>query len=263
MWTEGEAYEAYMGRWGRPAAVEFLVWLALPEGLTWLDVGCGTGVLSEGILRYCAPAAVVGVDPCEGFLAHARAKVPDERAEFHAGDASALPVEDAACDAAVAGLALNFMPDPERALAEMVRTVRPGGTVAAYVWDYGHGMEMMRYFWDAAGDLDSAAAELDHSVRYPIANPIPMAALFAGAGLDEVETGMLDVPTVFRDFDDYWAPMLGGQGACPAYCMSLPDYHREMLRELLLARLPMHPDGTIRLTARAFAVRGAVPGAPA
>jgi hypothetical protein len=151
---------------------------------------------------------------------------------------------------------VNFVPDPGRAVAEMARVARAGATVAAYVWDYAGKMELMRYFWDTAAALDPDAAERDEGRRFPLCRPEPLAALFRGAALREVETRPIDVPTVFRDFDDYWTPFLGGQGPAPGYAMSLDEERRAALRERLRARLPIEPDGSIRLIARAWAVRG-------
>ena len=256
LWAAGDLYEPYVGRWSRAVAAEFLPRLGVPAGARWLDVGCGTGALSQGILDRCAPAAVLGVDPSEGFLAHARRQVQDPRAEFRAGDARALPVEDAAFDAVASGLVLNFVPDQPKAAAEMRRAVRPGGTVAAYVWDYADGMGLMRRFWDAAVSLDPDAREQDEGRRFPLCRPEPLRALFEQARLRAVQVEAIEVPTVFRDFDDYWTPFLGGQAPAPAYCMSLSEDRRAALRERLRASLPVQADGSIQLTARAWAARG-------
>jgi SAM-dependent methyltransferase len=264
LWESGQAYERYVGRWSRRVAERFLAWLAIPPGARWLDVGCGTGALSRTILERAAPAQVVGVDPSEGFVTFARSRVADDRLRFEIGDAAELPLADASVDVAISGLVLNFVPDHGRALREKARVVRPGGTVALYVWDYAGEMQLMRHFWDAAGELDPKARELDEGARFPICGPDPLAELFRAAGLGAVATDAIDVPTVFRDFDDYWTPFLGGQGPAPGYCMALPERPRERLREALAARLPIAPDGTIRLIARAWAVRGRVAeGAPA
>ena len=256
VWASGAAYEPYVGRWSRLVAREFLAWLAVPPGSRWLDVGCGTGALTETILAVASPAAVVGIDPSAGFVAYARERVRDQRAGFAVGDAQALPHPDATYDAVVSGLMLNFVPDPTRAAAEMARVARPGGVVAAYVWDYAGEMQLMRHFWDAAAALDPAARDLDEGRRFPLCQPEPLAALFQGAGLADVATRAIDVPTHFRDFDDYWSPFLGGQAPAPAYAMSLSEVRRAALRERIRASLPAEPDGSLRLIARAWAVRG-------
>src|SRR3954447_24940076 len=167
VWRAGDAYEAYVGRWSRPVAAAFLDWLAVPAGRSWLDVGCGTGALTAAILRRAEPARVLGVDSSEGFIDSARSHVTDARASFEVGDAQALPVPDAHVDTVVSGLALNFVPDPARAVAEFVRVSTPGGLAAAYVWDYAAGMAMMKHFWDAAVAVDPGAAELDEGRRFP------------------------------------------------------------------------------------------------
>jgi SAM-dependent methyltransferase len=256
VWASGAAYEAYVGRWSRPVAREFLAWLAVPAGGHWLDVGCGAGALGRIIAETAMPAAVVGVDPSAGFVAYARDRVADERVGFVVGDARALPHPRATFDAAVAGLVLNFVPEPATAVAEMARVARPGGGVAAYVWDYAGEMQLLRHFWDAAVALDPAARELDEGRRFPLCRPEPLAALFGAAGLTAVEVRPIDVPTHFSDFDDYWAPFLGGQGPAPGYCMALGEAQRSHLRERIRAGLPVDPDGAIRLVARAWAVRG-------
>jgi SAM-dependent methyltransferase len=256
VWAVGAGYERYVGRWSRPVADEFLTWLAVPPEKSWLDVGCGTGALSQKILAGNAPARVVGVDSSEGFVAHARAHVADARAEFRLGDARALPVEDGDFDATVSGLVLNFVPDQTKAASEMRRATRRGGTVAAYVWDYAGEMQLMRRFWDAAVALNPAAGELDEARRFPICRPEALDALFTSAGLGNVETRAIDVPTVFADFEDCWSPFLGGQGPAPGYCMSLPEPDRLLLRERIRESFPPDDDGRIRLVARAWAAKG-------
>jgi SAM-dependent methyltransferase len=255
-WTSGAAYEPYVGRWSRLVAREFLAWLAVPPGARWLDVGCGTGAITQTILAQADPAAVQGVDASAGFVAYAQETTPDPRAAFAVGDAQALTAAAGTYDAAVSGLALNFVPQPERAAAEMARVTRPGGIVAAYVWDYAGEMQLMRYFWDAAVAFDPAAESFHEGSRFPLCRPEPLAALFRGAGLHRVEARAIDVPTVFRDFDDYWLPFLSGQAPAPRYAMSLSEERRAVLRERIRAALPVAADGSIALVARAWAVRG-------
>jgi SAM-dependent methyltransferase len=256
VWAVGQAYESYIGRWSRLAASAFLDWLAVPPGAAWLDVGCGTGALTECILARAAPSRVLGVDRSTGFTRHARAAAPDSRAAFVVGDGQRLALPDGAFDAAVSGLMLNFLPRPEQALAEMARVIRRGGLVAAYVWDYAGEMELLRRFWDAAAALDPAAAPLDEGRRFPLCRPERLAEALDGAGLIRVETRLIDVPTRFADFDAYWAPFLGGQGPAPTYVSSLDAPARDALRDRLRATLPSAPDGSISLIARAWAVRG-------
>jgi len=256
VWAAGDAYEPFIGRWSRPVARELVAWLAVAGRATWLDVGCGTGALSQAILEAADPAVVVGVDPSAGFLAHARDRLGGAVARFAVADARRLPLADARVDAAVSGLVLNFVPDPAAAVAELARVTRPGGRVAAYVWDYAGRMELIRHFWAAAAALDAAAAELDEGRRFGLCRPGPLAGLFRDAGLAEVAGRPIEVPTRFRDFDDYWTPFLGGQGPAPGYAMALDEGRRGALREALRARLPVAADGSIPLVARAWAVAG-------
>jgi len=257
-WTSGDAYERFMGRWSQIAARQFVAWLGVDAASRWLEVGCGSGALTRTALELASPSAIVGVEPSAGFVTSARRLTPDACAEFTQGNATALPFRDGAFDVAVSGLVLNFVPDAPRALAEMARTAQPGGTVAAYVWDYSDGMEMLRYFWDAAAALDPAAAALDEGRRFPLCRPGPLIELFRSAGLAGVEVRPLDVPTVFRDFEDYWAPFLSGQGPAPGYAVALTDSRRSALKDRLAASLSATADGTISLTCRAWAVRGTV-----
>jgi SAM-dependent methyltransferase len=252
-WLKGNPYEQYVGRWSRQVAPLFLSWLGLPPGLRWVDVGCGTGALCAAILDCCAPALVTGVEPSEAFLKTARENL-GSRAVLHSGNAAAMPLGDASVDVVVSGLMLNFVPDPRAALAEMSRVAPPGGTLSAYVWDYAGKMELMRRFWDAAVELDPAAASADEGLRFPLCRPEALEKLFTGAGLRGVEVTPIDVPTPFVDFDDYWQPFLGGTGPAPAYAMSLDEGRRERLRDRLRERLPK---GSFSLIARAWAVRGA------
>lgn len=256
VWAAGNLYEPYVGRWSRLVAARFLEWLDVAPDGSWLDVGCGTGALTEAILRDARPRSVLGIDPSAGYIEHARAHVMDPRVSFEVADAQSIPVEAGRFDAAVSGLVLNFVPQPPKAAGEMRRAVKPGAAVAAYVWDYAERMELMRYFWDAAVELDPGASDLDEGRRFPICQPARLAELFSQAGLREVETRAIDVPTRFRDFDDYWTPFLGGQAPAPGYCMSLSEERRGALRERIRSRLPVAGDGSIDLIARAWAVRG-------
>jgi SAM-dependent methyltransferase len=256
VWDSGDALERYVGRWSRLVAGAFLQWLGVTPRARWLDVGCGPGALTETILRDASPLAVTGVDPSEQYIAFACARIKDSRVTLEVGNAMALAAQTATYDATVAGLVLNFLPDADTAVGEMSRVTRPGGLVAAYVWDYAVGMGLMRRFWDAAVALDPSAIELDEGRRFPLCRSQPLAQLFSGAGLRQVQVRPLDVPTVFRDFDDYWNPFLGGQGPAPGYAMSLTEERRATLRERIRSTLPFEPDGSIHLSARAWTVRG-------
>jgi len=198
----------------------------------------------------------VGVDPSEPFVAHARTTIVDARVRFEVGTAAETGVGKAAVDVVVSALVLNFVPDLSAALAEARRVLSPGGVVAGYVWDYAEGMQLLRRFWDAAVVVDPAARANDEGARFGIAAPEPLAAAFTAAGLSTVDVRPIEIPTVFADFDDLWTPFLGGTGVGPAYVASLGEARRDALREQLRASLDAEPDGSIRLMARAWAVRG-------
>jgi SAM-dependent methyltransferase len=253
-WAGADAYERYIGRWSALVARAFLDWLDVAAAARWLDVGCGTGMLSAAVLERDPTASIAGVDPSESFLEAARRRLPD--ADLGVAGAQELPFGDAEFDAVVAGLVLNFVPDAGQAAAELARVARPGATIAAYVWDYAGEMQLIRRLFDAAIELDPAAEEADEGPKFPICRLDRLETLFEGAGLRDVESRAIDVPTVFRDFDDYWTPFLGGTGPAGVYVSSLDDAGRDALRERLRETLPVEEDGSIGLIARAHAVRG-------
>jgi SAM-dependent methyltransferase len=256
VWASAESYEIYVGRWSRLVAKRFLDWLAVRPDSRWLDVGCGTGALTQAILEEASPQAVKGIDASKGYIEYARQLVSDSRATFHTGNALSLPLDKASVDAVVSGFFLNFITQPVRAVREMFRAARPGGVVAAYVWDYAGRVQFMRHFWNAAAAMDPAAVELDEGRRFPICNPDRLAELCKEAGLNSVEVAPIDLWTVFNDFEDYWSPFLGGQGPAPGYAKSLSEDRVAALRERIRAAMPFALDGSIPLTARAWAVRG-------
>ncbi len=255
-WLAGDAYEAYMGRWSRPLARVFIEWLRPAPGLHWLDVGCGTGALTSAICELGEPAAVVACDPTQPFVEHARTRLLDSRASFVVAGAEDLPRREGGFDAVVTGLVLNFLPNPAEAVTGALERLRPGGTFAAYVWDYAEGMEFLRYFWEEAIAFDPRAEALSESLRFSLCQPQALASLLEVAGLTQVETAPLDIPTDFADFEDYWSPFLGGTGPGPGFVTALDSSERNLLRDRLKRRLEPGAEGRIQLKARAWAVRG-------
>ena len=255
-WVTGDAYEAYMGRWSRRLAQVFVEWLPLTPGANWLEVGCGTGALTAAICDRCEPASVVACDPSAPFIEHARRSLPDIRVSFVVAGVDTLPTRRGGFDAVVSGLVLNFLPNPGQALASIRARLRPGGTVAAYVWDYAAGMELLRLFWEEAVASNPGAAALDEGRRFPLCRTSALASLFRDAGLAHVETHPLEISTDFVTFDDYWTPFLRGTGPAPSYVASRDPDDRDLLRERLRQRLQAGRDGRIHLKARAWAVRG-------
>jgi SAM-dependent methyltransferase len=252
---DGEAYEDFMGKWSLLAGDAFLRWLAPAPGLRWVDVGCGNGAFTQLLIDRCAPREVHGIDPSEGQLSFARARVPADRAEFRQGDAMALPYADASVDAAVMALVIFFVPEPARGIAEMARVVRPGGGVCAYAWDIlGGGFpyaalqeEMQRLgqepLWPPS--VDAARIEV-------------LRSSWQAAGLIDVETHVLEVQRTFADFDTFWAAARKGPRMAPKLSQMTPA-DNDALRERLRRRLPADARGRITYSARANAVRGRRP----
>lgn len=255
-WQAGDSYDAYMGRWSRKIAPRFIEWLDAPEDQEWLEIGCGTGALSEAILAQGRPKSLISIDSSEGFIARARQNVVDDRVVFEVGDGQALTVDSASQDVIVSALVLNFVPDREKMLAEMKRVARPGGRIGTYVWDYpGRGVEFMRAFWDAAAALDPDAAGLAENRRFPYCSPDGLTEMAESGGLTEVGCSSIEVPTVFRDFENLWRPFTLGAGPAPGYCAKLDPAAQQRLKARLHASLPEMEDGSIPLKARAWALK--------
>lgn len=255
-WESGAAYEMYMGRWSRLLARPFVEWLRVKPAANWLEIGCGTGALTSTICASSEPASVVACDLAEPFIAHARKNVSDTRASFIAAGVDSLPNRDGGFDAIVSGLVLNFLPQPEQALARMRERLRPNGVIAAYVWDYAAGLEFLQHFWAEAAAMDDRAATLDEGVRFPLCQAPALASLFRAAGLARVATTALEIQTNFADFEDFWRPFLGGTGPAPSYVAALEPAQRDSLKARLRQRIPASGNGSIQLRARAWAVRG-------
>jgi SAM-dependent methyltransferase len=256
VWRSAQSYEAYIGRWSRPVARQFVAQLGVPQGSIWLDVGCGSGALTSAIADLASPARVFGLDRSFEFVQQSRGRFSQAGLRFTAGDAAQLPFARKSADAAVSGLVLNFVPQPERAVREMLGSVRSGGVVATYLWDYSEGMQSIRFFWDAAIALNPHASELDEARRFPLCQPDALDRLFRAAGASEVHVSSITVPMHFRNFDDLWNPFLGGQGPAPTYTMSLSAEERVALRDQLRRLVAAKADGSIHLSAKAWSVRG-------
>jgi SAM-dependent methyltransferase len=253
-WAAGDAYEQFMGRWSWNVAARFLEWLTPAPGQRWLDVGCGTGALTRAVAAFTQPQGIVGLDPSRAFVRYAN-QHPTE-ASFLVAEGGALAFGSGVFDAVISGLALNFMPQPEQAMSDMHRVVKPGGVVAAYVWDYAGKMEFLRYFWDAAVELDANAAALHEGQRFPICQPGPLRQLWQAAGFNHVSVEALDIPTQFDDFESYWQPFTLGNFPAPHYALSLDEMQYNELRNRLQTVIPAEDDGSIHLIARVWAVRG-------
>jgi len=257
-WAAGDAYEAFMGRWSRRVADDFLDWLAPMPRANWLEVGCGTGALTKAVRQRADPASVVACDPSPAFVSFARNSIEDGSVTFLIAGADDLPRRHGGFDVIVSGLVLNFLPQPSDAVRSMRERIRRGGLLAAYVWDYAEGMQFLRIFWDEAVALDPSAAQIDEGPRFPLCRPDALIQLFQEAGLDSIEARSFEVATAFPSFDAYWSPFLGGTGPAPSYVDSLDRDAQRKLRHRLRQRLAPSADGSIRLTARALGIRGLV-----
>ena len=259
-WKAGESYDLYMGRLSRAVAPHFLRWLGMPQGGDWLEIGCGTGAFSATILAEGRPRRLICIDPSDDFIAQARRNVGDPRADFRVGDAQALALETESQDVVVSGLVLNFVTDKSKALSEMRRVAHHGATIGFYVWDYpGGGIEFINRFWTAAASLDASAADLTEDRRFPACTPQHLEALASDAGLQAIDLAAIEIPTVFKNFEDYWRPFTLGAGPAPGYCMSLDEGARERLRAKLQDNLPPGAGGEISLKARAWALKAVAP----
>jgi SAM-dependent methyltransferase len=259
IFVASDAFERFMGRWSRRLAPLLVKFASVEERDSVLDVGSGTGALAFAIAEARPSARVTGVDSSSAYVQYAQTRTPSDRVRFVVGDAQTLDLPDTSFDKAVSLLVMNFIPDPAKALREAARVTRPGGTVAAAVWDYGEGMEMLRVFWDEAVALESAIAPRDER-NMPLCKRGELAALWRANGLQQVEEQPLSVELSFASFDDYWSPFLGGQGPAGAYAASLSEPARTALASRLRTRLlGERKDGTFTLQARAWAVKGVVP----
>ena len=256
-WKSGDPYEYFMGRWSSLAAQGFLDWLSPSHGLKWLDVGCGSGALSEVALDGFKPKRLTAVDQSEGFVLTAQRRL-GSKAICKVGNALDLPLEDCSVELTVSGLVLNFIPNIGKFLAEMKRVTTGGGTVAIYIWDYAKKMDFLQHFWEAASELNNEATELNEAKRFSNYTPRALREFFTEAGFDQVKTARIEIDTYFADFDDYWNPFLGGQGPAPTYLMSLKEGEREHLRNCIYKRLPIQSNGSIPLSARVLAVKGKI-----
>jgi SAM-dependent methyltransferase len=248
MFSEGDGYERFMGRWSRRLAPLFVTFASVTEGDRVLDVGSGTGALSAAAAAI-ESVQVTGIEPAAAYVRYAQERLDGH---FEVGDAMALPFADDSFDRTLAMLVLNFVPDPAAALQQMIRVTRPGGVVAAAVWDYGEGMQMLRTFWDAAVALDPAAAPRDER-HMPLCARGALTGQWRTHGLRDVDEQPLTIDMAFESFDDYWQPFLGGQGPAGVYVSSLAESARHALESRLRARFD-----DLTMCARAWAVRGVV-----
>ena len=252
---DGAAYEQTMGIWSRLVGEIFLDWLAPPPGLRWIDVGCGNGAFTQLLVERCAPAEVQGIDPSEGQLAFAHSRSTSRVTEFRLGDAMAIPFPADRFDAAAMTLVIIFVPDPAKGIAEMVRVVRPGGTVATYMWDMlggGFPLDPVLVEMRAMGLAPLRPPQMDASRLEALRG------LWAGAGLEAVELREITVRRTFADFDEFWMTKLKFPAIAPIVA-AMPAADIEALKSRVRAALPADSAGRISYDSRAHAVKGRVP----
>ncbi len=259
MFAIGTVYERFMGRWSRLLTPPFIAFAGVKNGDRVLDVGTGTGSVAAVIEVDMPTSIIVGIDPSEGFIAYAQKNAKSARSHFEVGDAQVLNFKDASFDNTLAMLVMNFIPDHNKAIAEMRRVTRAEGLVSACVWDYDAGMKMLRYFWDEAIALDPKVEPKDER-HMKLSRQGQLGEAWRKAGLVNVKEESLTIDQAYTSFDDYWEPFTKGAGPGGAYVVSLTNDRRQQLEARLRKRLlGDRPDGPFTLTAMAWCVRGEVP----
>ncbi|MDA9421326.1 MULTISPECIES: class I SAM-dependent methyltransferase [Bradyrhizobium] len=253
---DGAAYEQVMGVWSRSVGEVFLDWLKPAQGLRWIDVGCGSGALTELILARCAASDVQGIDPSEGQLAYARARPGAHGAAFQTGDAMALPFPAESFDIAVMALVLVFVPDPAKGVAELTRIVRPGGLVATYMWDMLGGGFPLDPILDEMHALGLSPTRPPHMEVSTLA---ALQGLWRAAGLQQIATREIAVQRGFADFDEFWNVETKSPSIAPVIA-AMPATDVAALKQRMKARLPAGADSRITCSARAHAISGRKPG---
>ncbi len=258
MFTVSSGYERYMGRWSRLLAPAYVGFAGVKNGERILDVGTGTGALASALEVAMTSSELAGIDPSEGFINYAKKNAKSGRVSFEVGDAQALRFKDASFDHTMSLLVMNFIPDHNKAIAEMRRVTRPKGVVSSCVWDYNEGMQSLRFFWDEVTALDPAMAPKDER-NMKLTREGQLGEVWKKAGLVNVEEKPLVIDQAFSSFEDYWGPFLTGVGPGGAYVVSLPLERRVQLEARLRKRLlGNRDDGAFVLKARVWCVRGEV-----
>jgi ubiquinone/menaquinone biosynthesis C-methylase UbiE len=260
VYSDGEAYERFNGKWSRVSGRDFIEWLSIPDDLRWLDVGCGTGALCEVILDRCAPKEYVGVDVAEAQLAFAHSRHSGTKARFQPDDALALSFRENEFDAAVSAYVINFFPEPRKMIVEMKRVVRPSGTVAACTWDFAGNRPVAQHISTAMSARKPVTLKRADSVQQAgSTRPEAMEQIFCDVGLEGVRTISIDTLVTYRDFDDYWISNTAFKSTLSNYVNELTAEDRERFKAEVKALVPIAADGSIQYTVGTIAARGLVP----
>jgi len=245
-YRDAEAYDSSTARWSEQLARELVPWLGVRRDARWLDVGCGTGVVSDAIMDLAWPGAVTGIDASEPYLEAARRKVPGAR--FELGDATALPFPDGSFEAVVCSLMLALLPDPAAAVGQMARVAAPGGVVGLAAWD---GENYLQHeYWEAAQEVGAQGREPD-----PIAGGEDLVRLLGSAGLREAQTRLIQLTVTFDGFDDYWQTLLGRKGHITAHFESQPPARQAAIRETVRPRVERKPGAKVPVVASAWVAK--------
>lgn len=255
--TDGEAYQRMMGQWSRTAGEVFLDWLSLPQGLRWADIGCGTGAFTQLLVDRCAPKEVRAVDPSADQIAFARTTPAAKTVDFRVGDAQSLPFGDREFDVAAMALVITFIPDPTKALAEMKRVVKPGGTIGTYVWDFTNGGSPQQPLREA---IEAAGVTVTHMQGHENSRREALDRIFKAASLDDVATRMIEIDVSYPDFDAYWTSQTALANTTVQYLRSMPATEVERVKAYLREHLATDQSGRIAYKARASAAKGRVQG---
>lgn len=249
-------YDNFMGRWSRQVASQFLDWIQPEQNLSWLDVGCGAGMLAQTVARNCAPSIVTGADPLEKSITAAKQHPDNKGIRFEVGDAQDLPFEDSTFDAVVSGLMIKFVPNKVKAIGEMKRVARPGSVIALYDWDMDSNMNTTRHFWGAVADIIPERMEDRATNRTPMTEIDSIAQIFEAASVTKVQQNTISFTTQFRDLEDYWQPITKNSQNVGRFYQTMTEDQRNAVRERLKQTLPFAKDGSISFESRAVAVKG-------
>jgi trans-aconitate methyltransferase len=254
-WDNTQGYDLYVGRWSQLISQDFIDWLNPKSNLKWLEIGCGTGALTKVIVDKCSPAYLLAVDKSDSYLTKAKESIDSKNVDFSNVDLSSYPLKEE-FDQVTSGLVLNFIPQIHELLLHLMKNLRSGGQLSAFVWDYGGHYQPMRHFWDAAKEVSPGAEKYDAGVKFDICTKEKLIQLFELLGLNEVQFTTIERIATFRNFDDYWLPIASAQGSVTEYISTLAEKEKDRLKETIKRRLPIAFNGEIKLIISALAVKG-------